>query len=368
MRHCPVRFLVVVLFGCLSTTTPAQSSFDLAAGLELPKLNTKKLKPALNDRWRLEGYTLSFSNPFFGLGSDAAGRRVLVTRYPETDLATGYYTITAAPKHPQADGPAASLTPDGHSYRGGGFRQNLPDGPWLRVSADTLLPGRCPTLAFDTPREEIVERLSACYPEPALRRRIRIARASYRAGQLEGAASETLLSGDTLRVAHYRAGALTGEERVYDHDGALQYRVTHGATGSDTIRGVLPPSRPVMRVVEQMPAFRSPDCAAPTPVMTPAAHEEHKQCAERAMLQYIYEHIRYPKPARRAGFQGTAVVQFVVERDGSLTGVRSVRFVSESLDAEARRVVAEMPRWWPGYHDGEPARVQFVLPLAFRLE
>ena len=61
-------------------------------------------------------------------------------------------------------------------------------------------------------------------------------------------------------------------------------------------------------------------------------------------------------------------MQFVVERDGSLTGVRSVRFVSESLDAEARRVVAEMPRWYPGYHDGEPARVQFVLPLAFRLE
>ena len=86
------------------------------------------------------------------------------------------------------------------------------------------------------------------------------------------------------------------------------------------------------------------------------------------MLQYIYEHIRYPKAARRAGFQGTAVVQFVVERDGSLAGVRTVRFVSESLDAEARRVVEEMPRWWPGYQDGEPVRVQFVLPLAFRLE
>ena len=118
MRCLPTHVLTVALLLCLAGDAPAQSSFDLVGSLELPEINTKKLKPALSDRWRLEGYALRFSNPFIGLGTDPAGRRVLVTRYPETDLPTGYYTITADAKKPEADGPAASLSPDGHSYRG----------------------------------------------------------------------------------------------------------------------------------------------------------------------------------------------------------------------------------------------------------
>ena len=118
MRPVPTYVLAGTLLLCLASDASSQSSFELAAGLELPELNTKKLKPALSDRWRLEGYALRFSNPFIGLGTDPAGRRVLVTRYPETDLPTGYYTLTADAKKPEADGPAASLSPDGHSYRG----------------------------------------------------------------------------------------------------------------------------------------------------------------------------------------------------------------------------------------------------------
>ena len=356
---------------CLVTCallTQAQT-FEIANGLEVPSLNTKKLKPIRSDLWRLPGYALQFSNAYIGLGSDREQRRVLVTRYPETDIATGYFTITPETKNPMAEGPASFLSPNGMSYRGGTFRQNRPHGDWVRVVVDTLMEVTCPALSFDVSPRRVVRVYSQCYRDSVSRRRIRVTRATYRDGKLDGLATQTLLSGDTLQVVTYRSGQPIGEERVFDYNGQLRYTVTHAARGSDTTHHLMPTATTAaFKVVEQMPGFRSPACPTPSPRMSVEEHEDHKQCATEAMLQYIYEHIHYPKSARRDGFDGISVVTFVVEKDGSLTGVRPVRFVSASLDAEACRVVEGMPRWWPGYQNGEPVRVQFNLPIKFKLE
>ena len=83
--------------------------------------------------------------------------------------------------------------------------------------------------------------------------------------------------------------------------------------------------------------------------------------------QYLRDHINYPTIAQENGIQGKVIVQFVVERDGSITQVNVIRGVDPSLDKEAVRVVKRMPKWTPGMQDGKPVRVRFTLPVNFRL-
>ena len=63
-----------------------------------------------------------------------------------------------------------------------------------------------------------------------------------------------------------------------------------------------------------------------------------------------------------------AVVSFVVEQSGEITNLHSVMGVSKDIRDEVFRVVSLMPRWEPGLQDGEPVRVQFNLPVKFKLE
>ncbi|MBQ3876796.1 MAG: TonB family protein [Prevotella sp.] len=87
----------------------------------------------------------------------------------------------------------------------------------------------------------------------------------------------------------------------------------------------------------------------------------------QALMQFLYENIRYPEAAQTAGKQGRVVVQFVVEADGTVSSAKVVRSISEDLDAEALRVVNAMPRWTPGKYKGKAVRVKYTLPVSFRL-
>lgn len=86
------------------------------------------------------------------------------------------------------------------------------------------------------------------------------------------------------------------------------------------------------------------------------------------MLKFIYDNIQYPGIARENGVEGTVVVQFVVEKDGSITDVKVIRDIGAGCGAEAMRVVNKMPKWNPGKQRGRPVRVQFNLPVKFKLE
>ena len=98
------------------------------------------------------------------------------------------------------------------------------------------------------------------------------------------------------------------------------------------------------------------------------SNAEQQQCATKQMLEYIYANLRYPQIARDINIQGTAVVSFVVERDGSITNAKVVREPGASLGEEALKVVNSFPKWIPGKQRGRPVRVQFNLPVKFRLE
>lgn len=64
--------------------------------------------------------------------------------------------------------------------------------------------------------------------------------------------------------------------------------------------------------------------------------------------------------------QGRVIVQFVVNKDGSISGAKVVRSVDPDLDKEALRVINSMPKWKPGMQKGEPVSVKFTVPIVFR--
>lgn len=77
--------------------------------------------------------------------------------------------------------------------------------------------------------------------------------------------------------------------------------------------------------------------------------------------------MKYPVIAVENGVQGRVLVQFVVEKDGKVTDVHVVKSVDPSLDKEAVRVVAAMPKWIPGKLNGSAVRVKYTVPVTFKL-
>lgn len=86
-----------------------------------------------------------------------------------------------------------------------------------------------------------------------------------------------------------------------------------------------------------------------------------------AMMDYLRGNLKYPESAKKNKQEGRVFIGFVVEKDGSVTNVKVLRGVCEELDNEAVRVVKSMPTWIAGRDKGEPVRVQYTLPIVFKL-
>lgn len=87
-----------------------------------------------------------------------------------------------------------------------------------------------------------------------------------------------------------------------------------------------------------------------------------------AMMRFISDNLKYPTVAQENGIQGRVIINFVVEKDGSLSDATIVRSIDPVLDKEAVRVVESMPKWKPGTQKNEAVRVRFTLPIVFRLQ
>ncbi len=90
--------------------------------------------------------------------------------------------------------------------------------------------------------------------------------------------------------------------------------------------------------------------------------------SQEALLKWIGRTLQYPEIAAENGVQGKVIVQFVVEKDGSITKATVVRGVDASLDKEALRVINKMDKWQPGKQGGKPVRVKYTLPIQFKLQ
>ncbi len=89
----------------------------------------------------------------------------------------------------------------------------------------------------------------------------------------------------------------------------------------------------------------------------------------QALLNYVAQNIQYPEEAKRDSIQGKVFVQFVVEKDGRVSGAKILRGIGGGCDEESLRVVSSMPDWKPGLdEDGKPVRVEYTLPIKYALK
>jgi periplasmic protein TonB len=87
-----------------------------------------------------------------------------------------------------------------------------------------------------------------------------------------------------------------------------------------------------------------------------------------AFYEYVGKNLKYPVEARRNNIEGRVYIEFVVEKDGSLTDVRILKGIGGGCDQEAIRIIENAPKWIPGKQRGRPVRVKMVLPIYFKLQ
>lgn len=80
------------------------------------------------------------------------------------------------------------------------------------------------------------------------------------------------------------------------------------------------------------------------------------------------DNLTYPEQAEKDGLEGRVVVKFKVETDGSIGDVTVAKSLGPVLDAEAVRVVKNMPRWTPGRENGKTVAVSMLIPIEFKLK
>lgn len=116
----------------------------------------------------------------------------------------------------------------------------------------------------------------------------------------------------------------------------------------------------IFRVVEEMPRFKGCEDGS-------FSKKEKYKCAEEKLLTYLFYHLKYPNIARDNGIQGTVVIRFIIEKNGSISNAEIVRDIGGGCGREALRVVENMPDWLPGKQRGREVPVQYNLPVRFRL-
>jgi len=87
----------------------------------------------------------------------------------------------------------------------------------------------------------------------------------------------------------------------------------------------------------------------------------------KAFYQYVADHIEYPNQAQRNNISGRVFVQFVVNSNGKITNVETIKGIGSGCDEEAVRIVSQAPDWLPGKQRGKPVSVRMVLPITFKI-
>jgi len=115
----------------------------------------------------------------------------------------------------------------------------------------------------------------------------------------------------------------------------------------------------IFKVAEEMPRF--PGCEAETDA------ETREKCAQRKLLEFVYDKLEYPEEAKQAGISGIVVAQFIIDKAGQVKNPRIVRSIGGGTDEAVLEVIRQMPDWIPGKQSGRLVNVEFNLPIRFQL-
>ena len=154
-----------------------------------------------------------------------------------------------------------------------------------------------------------------------------------------GEAQLTVGVGETIAINHkgYQEGKFTVKELCPIKD----------MENPELMRLLLVGEDPVYQIADNMPEF-------------PGGMAE--------CLKFLGKNIKYPTISQENGVQGKVIVQFVVNKDGSIVDPVVVRSVDPYLDKEALRVIKTMPKWKPGKQRGKAVRVKYTVPVTFKLQ
>jgi protein TonB len=145
---------------------------------------------------------------------------------------------------------------------------------------------------------------------------------------------------------------------IVTNDEKITTNVDFNEFSEDMSIDVMPQVKPVVEEVieddqpfvkvEKMPSFKGGD------LMT--------------FRNWVMERIRYPQIAQENNITGRVLVQFVIERDGTLTNIQVLQTPDSSLSDEAIRVLKTSPKWTPGKQGNKMVRVKYTLPVEFRIQ
>ena len=165
---------------------------------------------------------------------------------------------------------------------------------------------------------------------------------------------DPLLDAEALRVVNqspkWKPGMQKGEAVRVKYTLPIMFKLNGDSSDSKTAEGqreAIVDENGVHQVCEEMPEF-------------PGGMQE--------CMKWLGKNINYPAEAKEKGTQGRVIIQFVVEKDGSITEAKVARGVDPLLDAEALRVINSSPKWKPGKQGGQPVRVKYTIPVAFKLQ
>lgn len=120
-------------------------------------------------------------------------------------------------------------------------------------------------------------------------------------------------------------------------------------------------------VIEEMVFEDAPEEEVADEVFTIVEQNPEPIGGINAFYTYVARNLIYPEIARRMGIEGKVYVEFVVEKDGSISAVKSLKGIGAGCDEEAIEVIAKAPKWEPGRQRGQAVRVRVVVPIDFRL-
>ena len=97
-------------------------------------------------------------------------------------------------------------------------------------------------------------------------------------------------------------------------------------------------------------------------------YNERKKLSDEALLKHIYSSLKYPAIAREYNVEGRVIVKFVVDTLGAVSDIEVLKGLCASIKSVSQLAVSNLPRWNPGIQNGKAVKVQYILPISFKLQ
>jgi TonB family protein len=175
---------------------------------------------------------------------------------------------------------------------------------------------------------------------------------NYNKGQLDGAYE--LKYPNTLKtkdIGQYKDSLMVGEWLFYYENGQISAKETYTLGNLTDYKLFDINGNP-----EQNNDYKA--------IINPQFADE----GDTGLMRYLTNNIKYPKKCRKESIEGKVYMAFIIEEDGKISNVKVLRSPHPLFSAASIRIVSAMPKWLPGKHHNRPVKVQYTLPIVFKLE